>query len=337
MRQVFLEAPGKLDIRNVVEPDPGPEDVVIRVRAVGICGSDVHVFAGQHPFVQYPVVPGHEFSGTIESTGSSVSTDLVGRSACVEPSFVCGRCGQCLSGRYNICSELRVMGFQAPGAMCEAVAVPLAKVHLLPGRMDFRTGALVEPAAVAVHAFRRSSAKSGDVVLVIGAGVIGTMVMQVALGEGCRVACVEADPERLKRAARAGAEMTFDAQVTPEAIRDATDGALSAIFECVGLPETIQLAVDSAPRGSTVVAAGVFSEAVPIPMPIVQDGEIDIKGTLMYTGEDFRRAIELLARGAIRPADFITHVVGLEQVERGYRLLLDRSVQTMKVLVEPGG
>jgi len=339
VKRVVLKKPGSLSFESCDEPVPGPGDVLITVRACGICGSDVHAYLGKHPLVKYPVTPGHEFSGEVVAAGGDVHSELLGSRVCVEPSLACGHCPLCKSGRYNICGNLRVLGFQADGAMCEKIAVPRDRVHLLPPGVDFKGGALAEPAAVGIHALARSGAGPGGWILVVGAGVIGLMITRAAKALGCRVAVIENNQERVGRALEFGADeaLLFDEE-PPGTTRGEPAGAgLQAVFECVGKPETMELAVRLAPRGSTVVVVEVFRRPVPVPVSLVQDGELDVKGALMYTGEDFEKALDLIAGGLIEPGDFITHTVGLDEVERGYRLLTDPKAPTVKVLVEYDG
>jgi 2-desacetyl-2-hydroxyethyl bacteriochlorophyllide A dehydrogenase len=333
MRRAVLGGPGDLTVVDAKEPEPRRGEVLVKVAACGICGSDLHAFNGEHPLVIYPVTPGHEFSGTIVAAGEGADPGLVGRNACVEPSLVCGTCPQCVSGRYNICGGLRVMGFQAPGAMCGFIAVPVDRLHMLPEDVGLEAGALAEPAAVGVHALGRSGVEPGASILIVGAGVIGLMVLKVAKALGCRVAVVEGSAERAERAIGFGAD---EAVVFPDALAQPADRGFDAVFECVGRAETIDLAVRAAPRGGTVVAVGVAPGPVPVPMPLVQDGEIDIRGTLMYTGADFERAIELIRSGAITPGEFVTHRVTLDELERGYELAGMAGPETLKVLVEIG-
>jgi len=144
LKRALLKGPRDLVVEEVTDPAAGPGEVLVRVSACDICRSDVHTYTGIHPFVIYPVVPGHEFSGTIESVGAGVETELVGARVSVEPSFYCGVCRQCLSGRDNICANLRVIGFQAPGAMCELLTVPANRIHLLVRRA-------IEPADFITH------------------------------------------------------------------------------------------------------------------------------------------------------------------------------------------
>ncbi|MHB8896577.1 MAG: zinc-dependent alcohol dehydrogenase, partial [Candidatus Geothermincolia bacterium] len=170
MLRAMLHGPGNLVLDQAPEPVPGTGDVLVEVSACGICGSDLHSFRGEHPLVIYPVTPGHEFSGVVVAAGAGVEPDVVGSRVCVEPSLYCGGCPRCRSGRYNICDNLKVMGFQAPGAMCGLVAVPAHRLHPLPDGVDLLSGALAEPAAVGVHAVARSGVKGGERVLVVGAG-----------------------------------------------------------------------------------------------------------------------------------------------------------------------
>ncbi|MFH1150842.1 MAG: alcohol dehydrogenase catalytic domain-containing protein [Actinomycetota bacterium] len=338
MRSLVLLGPRSLALEETGVPEAAPGEVVVRVASCGICGSDVHSYAGRHPFVIYPVVQGHEFSGTVESVGEGVSEDLLGGRVVVEPSLACGRCRQCLSGRYNICTGLRVMGFQAPGAMCEYIAVPEERLHPLPDRVSLTEGALVEPCAVAVHAFARSGVSPGEAIAVIGAGVIGSMIIKVAKACGCTVVALESDEGRAQRAAGMGADAALvSATVSADDVAGVAGGEVAAVFECVGDGRTLARAIEIAPRGSTVVVVGVFAGPVPVEAALIQDGELDLKGTLMYRGEDFRRAIDLMSDRALDVSGFVSRSVSLEGVEEAYRLLLEPASDLMKVIVEPGG
>ena len=336
MKRAMLRGPGDLTVEECVKPEPGPGEVIVRVAACGICGSDLHSFKGEHPLVIYPVTPGHEFAGTVSATGEGVDPGLEGSLACVEPSLFCGQCPQCRSGRYNICDSLRVMGFQAPGAMCEYVAVPAHRLHMLPGDADLLAGALAEPAAVGVHAVARSDLKSGEKALVIGAGVIGLMVLKAALARGCEVVVVEENAERAARAAGFGAADSFVFSEVDVAALSEVGGRedFSAVFECVGKADTIDLAVRVAPRGGTVVTTGVPAGPVPVAMPLVQDGELDIRGTLMYMGEDYERALEMIAAGSIKASDFVTHTFSLDDIVKGYGVMAAAQPATLKVMIE---
>jgi len=272
----------------------------------------------------------------VAEVGDGVDEGIIGARVCVEPSLTCGRCPQCVSGRYNICEELKVMGFQAPGAFCERVAVPAEKLHILPDGVSFEAGALAEPLAVGVHALDRSGVGAGGTILIIGTGVIGLMVLTAAVSEGIDVIAIESDAARAQVARSLGAIEVF----SPEEVglaRMARKVQVHAVLECVGRAETADMAVRLAPRGSTVVVVGVFPGPVPVPLDLVQDGELDLTGTLMYTSADFERALLILGRGRMDAGALVTHTVSLEDLAQGYGLLVGPGKLTLKVMVDVGG
>lgn len=337
MKRAVLDKPNTLKVMDSDAPRPGPGEALVKVMRCGVCGSDIHSYTGRHPLTVYPVTPGHEFSGIVTEVGDRVDRALEGARVCVEPSLTCGRCPQCLSGRYNICGELKVMGFQAPGAFCELIAVPAEKVHLLPGDVGFDAGALAEPLAVGVHALRRSGAGRGDSALIIGAGVIGLMVLTAARASGIDALVAEPDAARADTARALGATRVFPGgRHSSELISAVSEAGVGFVFECVGLARTADMAVRLAPRGSTLVVAGVFPGPVPVPLDLVQDGELDIRGTLMYMAEDFELALGLLGDGLVDTEALITHSVPLEQLERGYNIAIERRPPTLKVMVRVG-
>jgi len=334
MKCAILKKAGEILIKDIEEPPVKKGEALLRIHACGICGSDLHSYSGKHPFVIYPIIPGHECSGEIVEVGEGVDQSILGKKACIEPSLFCGECPRCKSGRYNICDNLRVLGFQAPGAMCEYISVPLHRIHILPDTCDYFSGALVEPCAVAVHALSRAAMNKGDWILIIGGGVIGLMLLKVAKASGFKVGLVEAREERMRIALSFGADFaTSPAEFQKESGPKFRPGEFAAVFECVGNESAINLAIRAAPRGSTVVVAGVFSGPCMLPVELIQDGEIEVKGTLMYMKDDFEKAIELILRGIIKKEDFITRTVTLEEVDSGFKMLLDPDVQTLKVMV----
>lgn len=338
MKQVVLKKPGKLEIDNRDIPVISDGELLVRVSYCGICGSDIHSYLGKHPFVRYPVTPGHEFTGRVVDRATGADKSLTGKAVCVEPSLTCGQCPQCISGRYNICRDLKVMGFQAEGAMCEFVAVPEEKVHILPDNVDEISGALSEPAAVAVHAVERGKVNPESNVLVIGGGVIGLMITQVLRSMDCHVAVVEESAERAQRAVSFGALdcLVFD-EIRYSKSAEYLEHEPDAIFECVGKGETMEFAIKTAPNGKAIVVVGVFPEPALLPIALVQDHELDVLGTLMYTGKDFKRALELISSGAIEPKRFITHMFELEKVEEAYETAINLNENPLKVMLEIGG
>ncbi len=327
-RRVVIGSPGELRLEAAEVPPPGPGEVRLRSLAIGICGSDLHVYAGHHPFVDYPVFPGHEIVAEVTALGADVDEGWRGARVALEPSLVCGRCRACRSGRYNICERLEVMGFQAPGGMADAFVAPVDRLHRLPERMPTSAGALVEPTAVATHAVRLAEEVAGALdgadVAVFGAGTIGLLCACVARASGGTVVVV--DPSDARRALAAA--LGFDTAETLAA------RAHDVAFECVGVEAALRDAIASARKGATVIVAGVYGRDPATPAGLVQDWELTLRGTLMYTAQDYERAIELLADGTIDADRLITDRYPLAAVERAFDVARGGG-STLKVLLEP--
>ncbi|MFZ4815653.1 MAG: zinc-dependent alcohol dehydrogenase [Phototrophicaceae bacterium] len=324
MKRVKIAAPHELTVIEDDTPQPQAGEVLLAIRTIGICGSDLHVYEGQHPFVTYPVLPGHEVCGDIIAVGAGVDPTLIGKKAVIEPSLPAGKLPHFGEGRYNISSDLRVMGFQAPGAMAEQFAVPLNRIHLLPEGFSDDLGASVEPTAVAVHAVRLVSGIAGLRIGVIGAGAIGLLTAQVAKTYGAaQVTIADLDPARLDVA------MTLGLTATPQL----QAGEYDVVFECVGVQASIRSALLACTKGARVVVMGVFGKDASIPMGIIQDWELQLMGSLMYTGDDYREAIRLLGESLVRVDCIITHRYPLAQAEAAFHKALERG-QAIKVLLE---
>jgi L-iditol 2-dehydrogenase len=339
MRRAVIPAPHRVSTVDVDPPPLAAGEVRLAIRACGICGSDLHTYEGRHPFVRYPVYPGHELGGVVVEAGPGVPPEWVGRAVAVEPSLTCGTCENCRAGRYNICDTLRVMGFQAPGGMAETFAVPLDRLVELPPPLTAEQGAGLEPLAVCVHAARLPSSLAGRDVLVLGAGPIGLLTGQVARVYGARrVAVVDVLEARLSLAARLGLDsLRGDDARVDQRIRETFGGrAPDVAFECVGLEATLRQAIASVRKGGEVVVVGVFGQDVLVPAALVQDRELHLRGSLMYTRGDFQEAARLLADGKVQEDLLVTHRVGLEDVHHAFELARRRA-EALKVLVVPEG
>lgn len=210
MRAIVLDGRGSLELAEVPEPVAGPLDVVIAPEAVGICGTDLHLFHGEYPTGKFPVVPGHEFAGKVISIGAGVSRFKVGDRVCVDPNVACGHCEQCRLGAVNLCHHLVPIGVTSNGACAELVSVPEKVVYALPNGLDMGSGALIEPLACVIHAFRRSPAMHGKRILVYGAGSIGLLATAVARAEGAlSIDIVEPSQVRREAALEFGANRVF--------------------------------------------------------------------------------------------------------------------------------
>ena len=336
MKWANLVDPTKIVIEEAEVPEPGPGEIQVKIAVTGVCGSDVHAFGGTHPFVSTPIVPGHEFSGTVASLGEGAEGFEIGDRITVEPSLTCGTCYNCRHGLYNICAKLKVLGCQAPGSFAEYISVPAEKVYMLPENLDFDDGALVEPSAVGVHAVRKSEISLGDRVVVTGDGVIGLTIVQAAKAAGAGEIIVTGHHEgRLKIAKELGADVTFLAGDTVSFIKDnyGPDG-IDIVYEAVGVGATINEAIEIIRKGAKIIVVGVFGKHPPTKVGLIQDKEIDMRGALMYVQEDYPRTIELMASGQIKTKPLISAKFPLDRVSEAFDLIRTKRDDTLKVLLE---
>jgi L-iditol 2-dehydrogenase len=337
MRQAVMTKPGVIEFGDVPKPVPGKGQVLIRVRRIGVCGSDVHVRHGKHPFTPYPVVQGHEFSGVIESVGRGVAKWKPGLKVTATPQEVCGRCAPCRRGDYHICDVLKVRGFQAPGCAQEYFVTEADKIVPLPDSFTFEQGALVEPVAVAVHAVGRAGRLASRRAVVLGAGPIGNLVGQAVRSRGADVLMTDISDFRLEIAAKSGLAATTNP--TRESLGEASkrvfgEKGFDLAFECAGVEATLDAAVGSIEKGGTIVVVGVFGERPRVNIGLVQDRELSLVGTLMYRYEDFTRAVELMAGGEI-VTDFLdSRHFSFEEYPQAYRFIDSQADRSMKVFID---
>lgn len=337
MKQAVMTGPGRIEIRDVDPPTAGPGQVVVRIRRIGICGSDVHVWHGTHPYTSYPVVQGHEYAGQVEAVGAGVTGIRCGMKVTGTPQRTCGRCRPCLRGDYHICDSLAVEGFQAPGCAQELFVIDAARVVPLPDEFTFEQGALVEPAAVAVHAAARAGETAGMNVAVLGAGPIGNLVAQVARAGGANVLITDLSDHRLRVAGDCRLEATSNARretLARAAERVFGDAGLQVVLECAGAEAAIASAVEAVEKGGTIVVVGVFGDRPPVDLGLVQDRELNIHGTLMYRRADYERAVELIASGAIVTDPLICEHYALEDYARAYEQIDRAGDRVMKVFID---
>ena len=337
MKQQVMTSPGIVEFRDVPVPVPGPTEVLVRMKRIGVCGSDIHVYHGKHALTPYPVVQGHEVSGVIEKVGASVRGLAVGDAVTIQPQVTCGTCYACRHGSYHICDSLKVMGFQTTGAGSEFFAVEASKVLKLPPRMDLEHGAMIEPAAVAVHALGRVGDVKGMKVLVLGAGPIGNLVAQAAKGLGAaQVMITDVSGFRLGMAKQCGIDLCVNIGTTDLATavqEHFGEAKADLILECVGNPQTISQAVAVARKGTDIIVVGVFGDKPVVDMGTVQDRELRLIGTLMYREPDWKKAIELVESGKIRLAPLITDHFEFADYKKAYEFIDANRERAMKVMI----
>jgi len=337
MRQAVMTKPGVIEFGDVPKPAPGKGQVLIRVRRIGVCGSDVHVQHGKHPFTPYPVVQGHEFSGVIEAVGRGVEKWKPGRKVTATPQEVCGRCAPCRRGDYHICDVLKVRGFQAPGCAQEWFVTEADKIVPLPASFSFEQGALVEPVAVAVHSTARAGRLAGRRVAVLGAGPIGNLVGQVARAAGAKVLITDISAYRLEVAAACGLKAVSNAaeeSLAQASARAFGKAGFDAAFECAGVEATLDAAVTTIEKGGTIVAVGVYGDRPRVNMGLVQDRELNLIGTLMYQYGDFVKAVRLMRGGAVATAPLDSKHFPFERYPEAYAFIDARADKSMKVFID---
>ncbi|MGF7239287.1 MAG: zinc-dependent alcohol dehydrogenase family protein [Frankia sp.] len=309
MQAVVIQTPGKITVGRVPDPAPAAGEVVVRVQACGICGTDLHIADGEFPPTPYPIVPGHEFAGEIAAVGAGVDYLVEGDRVAVDPSLFCGRCDFCRVGRGNLCADWAAVGDTVDGAAAEYVAVPAANCYRLPDHLSFAEGALVEPVACAVHGLRRLGPVAEDRALLVGAGTMGLLLLQLLRHGGAReVVVVDRNRARLEFAE------TLGATATATAVGDTDPDGFEVVVDATGSPAAIEAAFSSVRRGGRFLVFGVSPAEATVslsPFRIYND-EITVIGSMAVL-HSFRPALELVAAGAVRVAPLVTSRLPLER------------------------
>lgn len=338
MIQQIMYAPHQVSFRTVPVPQVLPGQVKVKIKMIGICGSDIHVFHGTHPFTSYPVTQGHEVSGEIVEIGGNVTGLTLGQMVTIEPQVVCGKCYPCRHGKYNLCESLKVMGFQTTGTASTYFVVDASKITPLPAGMDEKAGAMIEPLAVAVHAVRRAGDVRGMKIAVLGAGPIGNLVAQAAKGLGAEsVLITDVSDYRLELAKKVGADFTANTRTYNfgEAMVDCfgPDKA-DVIYDCAGNNTTIGQAIQYARKGSTIILVAVFAGMAQADLAVLNDHELDLNTTMMYRHEDYLTAMELVEQGKVQLVPLQSKVFPFGQYQQAYEYIDANRETTMKVLID---
>ena len=332
MKALLLTEYGRLAVTEMEIPAVGDEDVLVRVRACGICGSDIHGYTGVTGRRIPPLVMGHEAAGVIERAGAAVRDFAPGDRVTFDSTVYCGRCAFCRRGDVNLCDARMVLGvscgdYRRHGAFAEFVAVPARILHRLPDALPFEHAALVEALAVAVHAVGRKVPAPDDRIVVIGCGMIGLLTLQVLRARGCRnLVAVDLDARRRDLAAGLGAG-TVLADIA--AIADADHA-----FEVVGHPQTVAGAVRSVRKGGAVTLVGNLSPEVPLPLQAVVSREITLYGSCASSGE-YPEAIRLMASGDVNVGPLISARAPLDEGQQWFDRLHRADEGLMKVVLVP--
>jgi 2-desacetyl-2-hydroxyethyl bacteriochlorophyllide A dehydrogenase len=336
MRTLVLEAPGRLALADSGAPGrPGVGGALVRVRRVGVCGTDYHAFRGRQPFFSYPRTLGHELGVEVVEVGPGVEIQ-VGERCAVEPYLNCESCIACRRGKPNCCVSLQVLGVHADGGMTEFLIVPARKLH--PSRaLSFDQLALVETLGIGAHAVARGAAERGEWALVIGAGPIGLGVMQFALQAGAHVVAMDLDDSRLQFCRdQLGVSHTVRAgEGALEQVRELTNGDLpTLVFDATGHPASMKAAFDLVAPGGRLVFVGLFPGEVSFHDPDFHRKEMTLFASRNATPQDFGRIIALLESGEIDTRPWMTHRAALEDVPREFERWLDPQSRVIKAMIE---
>ncbi|MFC4001903.1 zinc-dependent alcohol dehydrogenase family protein [Prauserella oleivorans] len=331
MRAAIVDRPGSVGVGDVPDPKPGERQVVVKVGACGICGTDLHIADGHFPPTPYPIVPGHEFAGEIVELGPDVPGDWkVGDRVAVDPSLFCGYCTPCRAGHGNLCANWGATGDTVDGAFAEYVAVPAANCYRMPDHLTYQQGALVEPVSCAVHGVRRVGVEAGERFLVMGAGTMGLIMQQLLQRSGASVTVVDRNAGRLPRATALGAH------AVASDVSELDGETFDAAADCTGAAPAIEAAFDKLRRGGRLLVFGVAPEQARVslsPFRIYND-EITVVGSMAVLNS-YGAALDLVASGAIDTAALLTDTLPLERYPDALELM--RSGAGLKVQVVPGG
>jgi len=343
MQALLLTDYRKLELIDTDRPAIGPHDVLVRVAACGICGSDVHGYDGSSGRRIPPIVMGHEAAGTVAEVGPAVDCVGVGDRVTFDSTISCGRCDECRRGQINLCADRRVLGvscadYRQPGAFAEFVAVPQHIVYPLPRELPFEQAAFVEPVSVAVHAVDRLRVVDGEKAVVVGSGMIGLLVIQALRAASCReVVAIDLAPSRLELARELGATTTINATDADAiaAVREQSGGnGADVAVEVVGNAAALATAIGCVRRGGRVGLVGNLAPEVPFPLQAVVTRELTLIGSCASAGE-YPRAIDLIASGAIRIVPLISAVAPLADGPQWFERLYAGEPGLMKVILQP--
>src|SRR6266481_3423461 len=342
MKALLLSKYRQLEMAEVPTPTAGAGEVLIRVGACGICGSDVHGYDGSSGRRIPPIVMGHEAAGRIAAVGAGVTGLAEGERVTFDSTIYCGACGYCQRGEGNLCDRRQVLGvscgdYSRAGAFAEFVAVPARILYRLPDNFPFAEAAMLEAVAVAIHGVNLAQLAPDSTALVVGAGTIGVLTLQALRAAGCsKVFVTDVDTQRLALTKKLGATeiLLSDDSLLPQILERTNNEGVDVALECVGRNETVAASIDATRKGGIVVLVGNIAPNVNLPLQKVVTRQIRLQGSCASSGE-YPRAIELLASGAIKVKQLITAIAPLEEGAQWFERLYAREPNLMKVILAP--
>lgn len=334
MKAIEIVKPGELRIVERPIPEYKDNEVLIKVKAAGICGSDTHIYHGKNAFATYPRVVGHEFAGEVIQVGSAVNGLTVGDHVAVDPVSSCGHCYPCRIGRHNVCKSLSVMGVHRDGGYREYVAVDAKSAYKLPNNISWQIAAMIEPYTIAAQVMDRGRLTREDTVLICGAGPIGLILLQAVKMTGARVAVMDIIDERLHMAKAMGADLAINAKVADwvaEMMVFTNNEGASLIMEATGNINVLETCIQKiAAPASRIVVLGFSTDLVKIPQVTIMSKELEIIGTRLNNNK-FPQVIEWFAKGIVQPEKILTHTFAFADIEKAFELLESGAANVCKI------
>ncbi|QSX09196.1 zinc-binding alcohol dehydrogenase family protein [Alkalibacter rhizosphaerae] len=336
IKAVQVTEPKKIQIVEVDMPTiQNPDEVLMRVKVAGICGSDVHIFHGTNPMASYPRIIGHEFAGEIVEVGSDVTKVSVGNKVVAEPIFYCGECYACKSGRPNVCENLEVLGVHRDGGMQEYVVLPVSKVHVIGNDVDWELATMVEPFTIAAQSTWRGNVTAGETVLIMGAGPIGMGILQYSKYKGATCIVSDIDNERLEDAKAMGADHVInplEVDVVEKALELTGGSGPNVTIDSACTLRTFEQAVEMTSPAGRVVVLGFNVEPSQIPQVLITKKELTIVGSRLQTSK-FPEVIDLFNKGVLNPRALVTQSFPFTEVEKAMAVIEDKSIKKNKVIL----
>ena len=337
-KRLVLRQPFNAVVEEVAMPQPEPGEVLVRVRCVGVCGTDIRSWQGRHSFTSYPRVPGHEVSGTVVKFGSQAEGRGIvpGDTVVIEPMVACGKCYSCSIGRYNCCENLEVLGVHRDGAMQEYLCVPASLLHKAPPGSNFVELSFVEPACVGLHAINRSSAGAGDIVAVIGAGNIGLLMIQILKAKGANVIAVDVKDSRLSLARRLGADLVINSKTDDpvKKTKEFTGGlGVPVVFEVAGIAETVLLTFELVSYAGQIVLVGVCPDEVRLRPDSLNKRELDVLASRNSKGA-FPGVLDLVRERKLVTEELVSRRITVGEFNETMREVTSVNKDEVKIVVD---
>lgn len=338
MKQAVLQSAEKIIFQDVdFSVDLAPNEILVKIKKIGVCGSDIHAYKGKHPFTPLPVVQGHEYSAEVIDLGSSVTKFQKGDKVTGRPQLTCGACNPCQSGKYNVCQQLKVQGFQAPGVAQDYFILPEERAYRIDDQVTFDEIALIEPAAVGAHCTSLIENLPAKNVVISGAGPIGILIAQFAKAKGARrIVVSDFNPFRLNMLHKMGISDTInlrDESFVAGISRILGNEGYQVGIEAVGHQSALDDLVGNVEKGGEIIIVGVYEEFPRVNMGFVGEHELTLKGSMMYKHEDYEEAIEFLNTNKINLKDMITHSFDFFDYNEAYKYINENADETLKVII----